>query len=181
MTEFKEDIGGVAVGFSEIFSKAATSQNIQKLRIAEGNIRASTDAINLEKEVGRRQVARALALHTGTVSARQAATGGGIKGTGEALIDAATFQAADAVAVLEANAAAKEAAVIFANQPILEDPILAVIQGLQVGVEVGTSIAQSLLEEAHLFQSFSPFSGLQQLLIIPGFDIQDFIKNLGGP
>ena len=181
MTEFKEDIAGVAKGFGEIFSKAATSQNIQKLRIAEGNIRASTDAINLEKEVGRRQIARALALHTGTVSARQAATGGGVKGTGEALIDAATFQAADAAAVLESNAAAKEAGVIFANQPILEDPILAAIQGIQIGAEVGTSIAQSLLEEAHLFQVFSPFGGLSQQLAIPGFDIHDFIKDLGGP
>ena len=181
MTEFKEDIAGVASGFAEIFSKAATGQNIEKLRIAEGTIRASTDAINLEKEVGRRQIARALALHTGTVSARQAATGGGVKGTGEALIDAATFQAADAAAVLEANAAAKEAAVIFANQPILEDPILAAIQGIQVGAEVGTSIAQSLLEEAHLFTTFGPFQGLSTLLVIPGFDIHDFIKDLGGP
>ncbi len=180
MVEFKEDIAGVSKGFAEIFSKAASNQNIQKLRIAEGNIKASTEAINLEKEVGRRQVARALALHTGSVAVRQASSGGGVKGTGEALIDSATFQAADQAAILEANAAAKEAAVIFANQPILEDPILAAIEGIRVGAEVGTSIAQSLLEEAHLFQVFDPFSGLSQRLVIPGFDIGDFIKDLGG-
>lgn len=180
MTEFKEDIGGVAKGFGEIFAKATTQENIQKLQRAEGSIEAATSAIQLEKEVGRREIARALALHTGAVSAQQAATGGGVKGTGEALIDSATFQAADRAAVLDANAAAKEAAVIFANQPILDDPILSAIQGIQVGAEVGTSIAQSLLEEAHLFQSYG-FGGLSQLLVIPGFDIGDFIKDLGGP
>lgn len=180
MTEFKEDIGGVAKGFGEVFSKAATAQNIEKLRIAEGTIKAATDAITLEKQVGKRQLARALALHTGAVSARLGVAGGGVKGTGEALIDSAAFQAADQSAILEANAAAKEASVIFANQPILDDPILAAIEGIRVGAEVGTSIAQSLLEEAHLFQSFG-FDGLRQLLIIPGFDISDFIKDLGGP
>ncbi len=178
--EFQEDIARTAGGFAEIFSKAAVSSNIEKLRIAEGSIGAATDAIELEKSVGRREVARALAMHVGSVSAQQATSGGGVKGTGEALIDSATFQAADQAAVLEANAAAKEVAVIFQNQPILDDPVLAAIQGLQVGADVGINIANALLAEAEFF-SFSSPAGFSSFLDIPGFDINDFLGGLGGP
>lgn len=180
MAEFSQDIAEVAGGFGEIFSKAAAGTNIQRLRQAEGTIKASTDAIQLEKEVGRRNVARALAKHTGAVQAQQAFSGGGIKGSGEALIDSATFQAADQAAVLEANAAAKEVAVIFANQPILEDPVLAAIQGIQVGAEIGISIADSLLSEAE-FHNFSSPAGFSTIIDVPGFDITDFLDQLGGP
>lgn len=180
MAEFQEDIAEVSGGFAEIFSKAAVSQNIQKLRIAEGNIGAATDAIRLEKETGRRAVAQALAKHTGAVAAHQASSGGGVKGSGEALIDSATFQAADQAAILEANAAAKEAAVIFKNQPILEDPILAAIQGIRVGSEIGISIATALFNEAEIHNFSSP-AGFTSIFDVPGFDIQDFLDGLGGP
>ncbi len=180
MTEFSEDIAEISTGFAEVFSKAAISQNIEKLRIAEGTIGAATDAINLEKETGRRKVAQALAFNTGAVSAQQAFTGGGLAGSGAALIDSATFQAADQAAIIDANAAAKEVAVIFANQPILDDPILAAIQGLTTGLEVGTSIANSLFAEAEVHNFAGP-GGFFTQFTIPGFDINDFIEGLGGP
>ena len=175
--EFQEEIQSVSTGFAEIFSKAASGQNIQRLRIAEGNIRAATDTIELEKTVGRRDVARALARHTGQVEAQIAFSGGGVAGTGLALIDSAGAQAADQAAVIEANAGAKEAAVIFANQPILEDPILAAIQGLETGLTVSTNIVRSLIEEADVFNFSSP-AGFRSFLDVPGFDLDAIIERL---
>ncbi len=179
MAEFNEDVSEVAGGFAEIFSKAAVGQNIEKLRIAEGSIKAATSAIELEKASGKRQIARALAQHTGSVNAFQASSGGGVAGSGAALIDSATFQAADQSAILEANAAAKEVAVIFQNQPILDDPILAAVQGLQVGSEIGISIANSLFAEADVHNFLTP-RGFSQKIAIPGFDLKDFLDGLGG-
>lgn len=180
MSEFDEDVAEISGGFAEIFSKAAVSQNIQKLRIAEGSVSAATSAIELEKQTGKKEIARALAKHTGSVAAFQAASGGGTKGTGEALVDSATFQAADQAAILEANAAAKEVAVIFQNQPILDDPVLAAVQGLQVGTEISVSIVQSLFAEADV-RHFATPAGFSTVFSIPGFDLNDFLDGLGAP
>ena len=178
MSEFSEDIARISAGFGDIFAKAAADQNAQKLRIAEGSIKAATDSIQLEKTQGVKNVARALAMHNGSVSARLGAGGGGVKGSGEAILDANTFQAADQAAVLESNAAAKEASVIFANKPILDDPVLAAIQGARVGADVGINMAQALLSEADVFNFSSP-AGFFQFLDVPGFDINDLLDGLG--
>ena len=157
MAEFESDIAGAATAFAEVSSRAAASANVQRLRLAEGNIRAGTQQIKLEESVNRRTVARALNQFQGSQAAGRAfrGTGGGDIGTGAAVMDAATAQAADQAAVIEANAAAKEIALVVANQPILEDPMLAAIQGGVQGLNIGVQIAQALIGEGEVTTSQS--------------------------
>ena len=155
MSEFESEIAGSATAFAEISSRAAASANVQRLTLAEANIRAGTQQIELEESVNRRTVARALATFQGSQAAGRAfrGAGGGDIGTGAAVMDAATAQAADNAAVIEANAAAKEIALIVANQPILEDPVLAAIQGGVEGLNIGVQIAQALIGEGEITTS----------------------------
>jgi len=113
-------------------------------------------------------------------------------GTGAAVSDAATAQAADQAAIVEANAAAKEVALIVNNQPQLEDPVLAAIQGGVQGLNFGTQIAQALLDEAEIATSMSSHGagigpgGIEVFsntighdLEIPGLDLSELFGGSG--
>jgi hypothetical protein len=193
MTQFSEDIAESGVAFAEISSRAAAAGNLRRIQTAQGNIRAATDQINLEETTQRREIARSLAQYQGQQAAGRAFRGGGALGSDFAVADAATAQAADQAAIVEANAAAKEIAAIAANQPVLEDPILAAIEGGVQGINFGTQIAQALLEEAEIgsrqssiqlhgdpgtpptFQNF-----FTQYLDIPGLDFEELFGDFFG-
>lgn len=184
--EFQSDIAGVATAFGTMASRATAAANAERLRVAEGNINAGTNQIELEERASRSQVSRALAQHQGSLAAARAFRGGGALGTGSAASDAATAAAADQAAIIEANAAAKEVALIAANRPQLDDPVLAGIQGGVQGLNIGTQIATALLNEAEVSQSQSSVaigSGPQGIpvfqniissfLDIPGLDLAE--------
>lgn len=190
MSEFESEIGAIAVGFAEVSSRATAASNARRLEIAQGNILAATNQIELEETTQRQTVARELAKFQGSQSATRAFRGGGAGvGTASAIFDAATAQAADQAAIIEANAANKEIAAIAANAVELDDPILAAIQGGIQGLNIGTQIAQALISEAEVnttqssqqigsggalniptFQNF-----ITTTLDIPGFDIQNLL------
>ena len=193
MSEFSSDIAGVASTFAQVSSKSAASSNLQRLQIAEGNVRAATDQIGLEESAQRRAISRSLAQFQGAENAARAYRGATFAGSGDAAFNSATASAADAVAIVESNAAAKEVAVLAQNQVILEDPFLAAIQGANQGIQIGSQIANSLLGAAETttrqtsrqlqsggalnvnapptFQNF-----ITQTLEIPGLDLGSFFK-----
>jgi len=173
MAELQDEIAGSATAFAEISSRAAAAGNVNRLRAAERSITAGQTQIDLERSTQRREIARNLAQFQGQQAAARAfrGTGGGDVGTGAAVSDAATAQSADQAAIVEANAAAKEVALIVANQPQLEDPVMAAIQGGVQGINFGTQIAQALLDEAELATTMQSYgagygpgghSGVQQ-------------------
>lgn len=189
--EFQSNVAGAATAFAEISSRAAASSNIERLRIAEGNIRAAENQIRLEESAARSNISRSLAQYQGSQAAARAFRGGGTAGTGFAVSDAATAQAADQVAIVESNAAAKEVAAAAANQVQLEDPVLAAIQGGIEGINFGTQIARALLEEGEVVQrqssrqlggggaagdpTFPVFENtISSILEIPGLDFGEF-------
>lgn len=191
--EYQSEIGEVATSFAQVSSSAVAASNAQRLQIAEGNIQAATNQINLERDVNRREVARSLAKFAGEQAAARAFRGGGSVGSGTAIGDAATAQAADQTAIIEANAANKVIAAKAANQVVLDDPVLAAIQGGIEGVNIGTQIAQSLLSEAEVTQWQSSQqidvgggigwyhiptyqNTITNLLNVPGFNINDFLQ-----
>jgi hypothetical protein len=197
MSQFESEIAGTAQAFAEISSRAAVAGNIQRAQIAQTNISTGTAQIRLEETAARRSIARQLASYQGSQAAARAfrGTGGGDIGSGAALSDAATAQAADQVALVEANAAAKEAALIASNQFITEDPVLAAIQGGVQGLEIGTNIAQSLINEGEVRQRQSSqqvgntgagggptlptFSNtITTILDIPGLDLTELFGDL---
>lgn len=191
--EHQSEVAGTTTAFAQLSARAAESANVQRLQIAKGNIRAGKNQIRLEETKARRDIARQLGTWQGhqAVSRAFRGAGGGDLGTGSAVFDAATAQAADEAAIIEANAAAKEVALIAANQPMLEDPILAAIQGGVQGLQIGTQIAQALLDEAEVktrqgsrqlntgpggFPTFE--NTISTILEIPGLDLKDMFKDL---
>jgi len=146
----ESQVKSISKAFATASSKAVSSSNLRRLQIAEGNVQAAVGQIELEETVQRREVARSLALFQGEQAAARAHRGGGFLGTGSAVSDAATAQAADVAAIIEANAANKEIAAVAANQVILDDPVLAAIQGAVEGMSIGTQIASALIEEAEV-------------------------------
>lgn len=176
--EFESEVQAISAGFADLFAQSAAEQNVEKLRRAERTVRAATDAIELERGASRREISRSLSQHKGSSQAVLAYQGGGVAGTGQALDDAATAVAADQAAIVDANAAAKEVATVLANQPVLEDPILAAITGAQTGAEIGVSIANALLESGETHTFISP-AGIFTEFTIPGFDLNDLLEGLG--
>jgi len=188
MSEFQSDIGAVSTTFAGAFSKATASRNLSRLRTAEGNIAAATDQIELEESTARKNISRSLAQFQGSQAAARAHRGAGEAGSGFAVGDAATAQAADQAAIVEANAAAKEIAVVAANQVEFEDPVLAALQGGLQGLDIGTQIASALISEAEVttrqssqqLQNTGPVNvnapptfqnTITQILQIPGLNI----------
>lgn len=195
MSEFENDIGGMSVAFAEVSSRATAASNLRRLKMAEGNITAATNQIELEEATARSAVAKALAKFTGSQAAARAFRGGGGLGSGQAITDAATAQAADQAAIIEANAANREIAVIAANQVTMDDPVLAAIEGGIQGLSLGTQIANALIDEAEVTQRQSSqlieqggalhiptySNTITSVLETPGFDINEFLSgfNLG--
>ena len=194
MAELQDEIAGSATAFAEISSRAAAAGNVNRLRAAERSITAGQTQIDLERSTQRREIARNLAQFQGQQAAARAfrGTGGGDVGTGAAVSDAATAQSADQAAIVEANAAAKEVALIVANQPQLEDPVMAAIQGGVQGINFGTQIAQALLDEAELATTMQSYGagygpgGIQVFsnnigynLNIPGLDLTELFGGSG--
>jgi hypothetical protein len=189
-------IAGTSKAFAEISSRAAVAGNIERQRVAEGNIRAGTNQIRLEETTSRREIARNLAMFQGQQAAARAfrGTGGGDLGSGAAVSDAATAQAADQAAIVEANAAAKEVALIASNQFHKEDPVLAAITGGIEGLNLGTQIAQALIEEGEVktrtsSRQFRSTGGqgpamfnntITSFLDIPGLDLTALFGDLLG-
>ena len=192
MAEFQNEIGGLATGFAELSSRATASSNLRRLEIAQGNVNATTDQIRLEETTQRQNIARELAMFSGSQAASRAYRGGGSVGSGFAIDSAAAAHAADQAAIVEANAANKEIAVIAANQVMMDDPVLAAIQGGVEGMNMGMGIANALLSEASVRQhqwSQQIGSGgvnapssyqnyISSILDIPGFDINDFLGDI---
>tara|TARA_R110001583_G_scaffold8524_9_gene40888 strand:+ start:1259 stop:1843 length:585 start_codon:yes stop_codon:yes gene_type:complete len=192
MSEFQTEIGGLATGFAEVSSRATASSNLRRLEIAEGNVRATTDQIRLEETTQRQNISRELAKFQGSQAAARAYRGGGGLGTGFAVDSAAASHAADQAAIVEANAANKEIATIAANQVMMDDPVLAAIQGGVEGMNMGMGIANALMSEARTRQvqgSMRVSSGgagapptyqnyISTILDIPGFNINDFLGGL---
>lgn len=197
MSEFSGDIAGVASTFAGATSKAAASRNLSRLKTAEGNIRAGTDQIQLEESAARKQIARSLAQFQGSQAAARAHRGASDSGTGFAVGDAATAQAADQAAIVEANAAAKEIALTAANQVEFEDPVLAALQGGLQGLDIGTQIASALIGEAEvvtkqgsqqIHSTYGPINvnapptfqnTITSVLEIPGLNIGEFLDLSG--
>ena len=196
MSEFQGDIGGVASTFATATSKATSARNLSRLRTAEGNIRAATDQIELEETQQRKQISRSLAQFQGSQAASRAFRGASQSGTGFAVGDAATAQAADQAAIVESNAAAKEIAVTAANQVEFEDPVLAALQGGLQGLDIGTQIASALISEADVVQRQSSYqmqntgpvnaaappsfkNTITSVLDIPGLDLGTFMDLSG--
>ena len=196
MTEFQSEIAGVASTFASITSKATAARNLSRLQTAEGNISAATAQIKLEESATRRAISRSLIQYQGSQIAARAHRGGGFAGSGEAISSAAAAQAADQVALVEANAAAKEIAVIAANQVELEDPVLAALEGGLQGLQIGVQIANALLGDAEVItrQSSQRLRGgrrtksnapptfqniITEILDIPGLNIGEFLDISG--
>lgn len=193
MGEFQEEIGGAASAFAGVSSKAAAAANLRRIQMAKANITAGSHQIALEETQARKEVARNLAQYQGQQAAERAfrGAGGGAVGSGSATWDAANAQAADTAAIIESNASAKKLALIAANQPELEDPILAAIQGGIQGLNIGAQIAQSLLESAEIKTSnsakqmnsvgtFAPTwqNFVKTQLKVPGLDLGDLFGDL---
>lgn len=191
--EHQSKVAGVSTAFAEVSARAAHAANVQRQQIARGNIRAAEDQINLEETTARGEVARHLSTWQGHQAAARAFRGAGAGdiGTGGAVSDAATAQAADQAAIIEANAAAKKVAVRVANQPMLEDPVLAAIQGGVQGLNIGTQIARALIEEADVVTRQSSRqltvdpgmyptyeNTFSSVLEIPGLDLQELFQDL---
>lgn len=190
--EFQSDIAGVATAFAGVHSKAASARNLARLKTAEGNIAAAQGQIDLQESAQRRAIARSLAQFQGSQAAGRAHRGGDGGGSGSAIANAAFAQASDQVALVEANAAAREIAVIAANQVEFEDPLLAALEGGLQGLSIGTSIAQALMAEAEVvtrrgsyqLATTGPFNAsapptfkntITSILEIPGLDLGDFM------
>jgi len=182
--EFQQQIGNISMAFGEISSRAVAESNARRLEIAQGNITAAQNQIDLEETTQRNAIARELAKFQGAQAAARAFRGGGSAGSGDAIADAANAQAADQVAIVEANAANKSIANIAANQVQLDDPVLAFIQGATEGIGVGTQIANMLLEEAQVFTH--TVIGAQgqmaqsQTIQLPEFNLSEIFGNLFG-
>lgn len=196
MSEFQQDIGNVATTFAGVHAKAAASGNLARLKTAQGNVQAATNAIGLEESATRRNISRSLAQFQGAQAAARAHRGTSATGSGVAVGDAATAQAADQVAIVEANAAAKEIAAIAANQVQMEDPVLAALQGGLQGLNIGTQIANALIGEAEVVTQQSsqqiPNQGplnvnapptfqntVTSILQIPGLDLGEWLDLSG--
>ena len=158
---FRNAIANVSNAFAAISEKAAKAANLEKMRIAKGNIRAAEAQIELEATTQRRAISRAFAQHQGTVAAQAGYRGGGAATATER---SAATAASEQVATVMANASAKVGAVTAQQIPILEDPFLAKLEGGLRGREIGSSIAKSLIEEAEVFQRTS----FHDLGAIPG-------------
>ncbi len=195
MSEFQSDIAAVSTTFALAQSKAVSSRNLARLQVAEGNITAATGSIQLEESAQRKAIARSLAQFQGSQAAARAFRGSSDLGTGFAISDAATAQAADQVAIVEANAAAKEIAVVAQNQVIFDDPVLAALQGGLQGLNIGTQIAAALIGEAEVttrqtseqLQNTGPVNvrapktfktTVESILKIPGLNLESLGLNL---
>jgi len=196
MSEFQGDIANVASTFAGVTSKAAASRNLSRLKTAEGNIAAGTNQIELEESAARKSISRSLAQFQGSQAAARAHRGTSAGGSGFAIGDAATAQAADQAAIVESNAAAKEIALVAANQVEFEDPVLAALQGGLQGLDIGTQIASALIGEAEVqtvqhstqLQNTGPVNvnapptfqnTISSVLNIPGLDIGQFLDLSG--
>lgn len=186
MENQQEQIAGTAAAFANISGRATVASNMNRLAIAQQNIRAAESQIQLQETESRRNISRALAQFQGQQAASRAfrGTGGGDLGTGAAVSDAATAQAADQAAIVESNAAVQRVAVVAQNQFIPDDPLLASIQGGIEGMNLGLQISQALLSEAEMGTSqFSRATGMgpggipvfqntiNTFLDIPGLDL----------
>lgn len=192
MAEFEDQIGQTTLGFAEVSSRATAASNARRLDIAEGNIQAGVNQIELQETVQRREVSRSLAQFQGGQAASRAFRGGGGLGSGQAIVDAATAQAADQAAIIEANAANKEIALVAANQVKLDDPVLAAIRGGIEGLNLGTQIANALIQEAEVKQRQSSRqieaggalriptfqNTITNVLEIPGLNINEFLSGI---
>lgn len=187
MTEQQSNVAGVAQAFAEISAKATASANIERLRIAEGNIEAGIGQLDLQEKVQRRAIARAYAQHQGAAAASAAFRG---STTTDAPNFVAANQAAESAAIVSANRASQEAVLRAQNQVSLDDPFLAGIQGAIQGITIGTSIVSSLLESADTVttQTSQRLTGttiptfsntITQSLEIPGFDLSEFLSISG--
>ena len=176
MAEFESEVGGVALAFAEINSKATAFANLQKLQVAQNNIAAAKGSITLEETAQRNAISRSLAQWQGSQAAGRAFRGTGAAGGGLSFDNAAAAQAADQAAIVESNAAAKEMAAIANNQVIFDDPVLAAIQGGIQGLEIGSQIAQTLIQAGEVHQNIlqTPWGTfIENFLEVPGFDLGD--------
>lgn len=198
MAEFENEIGGLATAFAGVSSRATAESNRRRLEIAEGNITAGRQQLDLEKRVQRRQIARELAKFQGAQAAARASRGGGggSVGSGGAVDFAAQRASAEQAAIVEANAANKEIALTAANQVTFDDPVLAAIQGGIEGMNLGTQIAQALISEAEVKtrQSSKQIgtggaggggptiptfeNTITSFMAIPGLNINDFLSGI---
>ena len=196
MSESAGDVARVSGTFASAFSEATSSRNLSRLRTAQGNVRAAGNQIELEESSQRTAISRSLAQFQGSQAAARAYRGTGQAGTGFAVGDAATAQAADQVAIVEANAAAKEIAAVAANQVTFEDPVLAALTGGLQGLQIGTQIASALLADSETvthqsstqLQNTGPVNisapptfenTITQIQEIPGLDIGEFLDLSG--
>lgn len=195
MENMQEQVAGTAAAFANISGRATVASNQNRLQIAQQNIQAAENQIDLEETSSRRNISRSLAQFQGQQAAARAfrGTGGGDLGSGSAVSDAATAQAADQAAIVEANAGAKRVAAAAANQFMPDDPLLSAIQGGIEGLSIGTQIAQALLSEGEI--ETSQFSRAQNnlgpggvpvfdntintFLDIPGLDIGELFGGFG--
>lgn len=189
MENQQQQIAGTAAAFANISGRATVASNMNRLAIAQQNIRAAEDQIQMQETVARRDIARSLAQFQGQQAAARAFRGAGTGdlGSGAAVSDAATAQAADQAAIVEANASVQRVAAVAQNQFIPDDPMLAAIQGGIEGMNLGLQISQALLSEAEL--GSSQFSRAQNVLgpgglpvfentirtflDVPGLDLED--------
>jgi len=189
MENQQQQIAGTAAAFANISGRATVASNMNRMAVAQQNIRAAEDQIQMQETVARRDIARSLAQFQGQQAAARAfrGVGAGDLGSGAAVSDAATAQAADQAAIVEANASVQRVAAVAQNQFIPDDPMLAAIQGGIEGMNLGLQISQALLSEAEL--GSSQFSRAQNtlgpggipifentirtFLDVPGLDLED--------
>lgn len=152
MENQQQQVAGTAAAFANISGRATVASNANRLAIAQQNIAAADQQTTLQETTSRRDIARSLAQFQGQQAAARAfrGAGGGDLGSGAAVSDAATAQAADQAAIVESNAAVRRVAAVAANQFVPDDPMLAAIQGGIEGLGLGTQIMQALLSEAEV-------------------------------
>ena len=194
MDNQQQQVANSASAFANISGRAAVASNLNRTNIAQQNVRAAENQIQLEETTNRSAIARSLAQYQGQLAAERAFRGGGGSlGSGAAIGDAATAQAADQAAIVESNASAKRVAAAAANQFMPDDPLMAALQGGIQGMDFGMQITQALMSEAEIGSSqFSQAANnlgpggipvfnntIRTFLDIPGLDLTDLFGGLG--
>lgn len=195
--EFQDFVAGAGGEFARISSVATASSNKRRLEVAQANRAAGEAQIGLEARVANRNISRSLSKFQGEQAAARAFRGGGgtAAGSAFAVTDAATAQAGDEAAIVAANAANKEIALAAQTQVILDDPVLAAIQGGIEGVNIAQSILGSLVQGSEVItrQSARRLSSagaaggptipvfkntITSILKIPGLNLNQFLSGI---
>jgi hypothetical protein len=146
MNEQANSVAAIASEMGRLAATATAQSNLQRQRIAAGNIRSGTAQLVREESVQRRTVARALAKHIGQTVTAQAYRGGGGRSSEQGLF-AATSEAADQTAGIAGTRAANEARLMSSQQVVTEDRFLSGNQGAVQGLNIGTQIASALASQ----------------------------------